>query len=500
MKFSFGIYYRQLIFFSLLFGFVGLGFWYVNTTFGEAAPRPVIPTTDTAFIEITIQDGGKVLVNNQSVSGAFSFGQDSDRFFYQVFNRDGSLISSLTTKINWSRSVDPSQVTARHFSDIGTNLGEPQVTSNNATFQVFNLTPTSTYSVELVLSKNIIRPTFFHQVLSRLVNIPAAAWLSVSLILPSLAFIVLLFLIWRAQRSWNAIKSHDIISSPPDQIPPAIVGLLLRGKVTLRLLAATILDLARRGYVQIVQKTGGYSFGRRKLVDVATTTQSADQNLFNFEKIILEEIFAQQRIKSTPADIELQLGQHIFSRKIAESYIDIYDAAVKLGWFVRNPQTVYQHYRLLALLIMGISIMGFILSLIFAPTDNLSFLLGWAGLLFVGIVMYQIVPLMPHRTAQGDKAYVEWQKFSNYLSAPNPINAMSSSAAQELYYSYLPYAVAIGLEVEWSERFLHIPFREPEWFTSVKSLHVVEEVTTNLFPLIGLIAYNLAKAREPFAV
>lgn len=495
---SVGIYSKQLAFFALLAAVAAGGVWYVGSQQSEAsAPvRETIPTTSVASLNIALADGGKATINGKSIGGLVDFRTDRDVFEYQAYHEDGSFVDQLTTTVTLPRSVNPADVIARHTVTFGGVTTEPVVTTTGTTYVVSNLTPNASYRIELNLPKGIIEPSFLGQLVDSLTNLSPAVWVAVAIAAPLLALLILWGMFGAALRSWRGPAVREERDTPPEPISPALVAVLVHGKVSPRALAATLLHLAQRGFIQVVHRADGFSFGKRKALDVQAAVR-AEVAPSPFELILLEKIFTADALRSTHADIQLRIGRHIFSRKVAEAYLGMYDAAVAKRWFVQNPQAVYRRYRSLSLIVVSAAIIGFMVSLLFGP-EPYFYLLGWAGLFFVGLVMHQVTPFLPRRTRDGDAAYREWRKFQNYLQSSRPIRNVGQ--AQALYEQYLPYAVALGVEVEWTQRFMQTPFHAPAWYTTTEELYVIEDFANNLFPIIGSVASDLAKAREPHAI
>lgn len=482
---------------------VWLAIAYFSRPRSEAATRPIFLNSPSVVLEFDVKDGGEVLYQGQSVGDVFSFGEQNDTLNYQVFNREQVSVDSLQVVVNLPRALaNPTSAIARHFGDAGVDTAtDPTITSQRISFIANNLTPTSTYSIEIVLPKGVVSPNAIDQTLASLKSIPATYWISFSIILPIITLIFLLFYVWLTRKNWMKTNIKEERSTPPDNSRPAEVGVIVNGRVTARSIAATLLHLAIRDFIHITQSPEGYSFGKRKPVDFTPLDNKAKiQPLTVYETIVLDKIFTRDKSKSTDTDIAFRVGHHIFSRKIAEAYLAIYETTVQKGWLIEDPQKKFRKYKLFAFAIMAIAVIGFAMSILFGPTDNSYYIAGWAGVFLSGILMYQIVPFMPKRTPEGEKAYEEWIKFKNFLSSSKQINAESIATAQKTYESYLPYAIVFGVEVEWTERFLHLPFFEPEWYTSRKDINQIEEFANSIFPIVGQVARNLSKAREPYAI
>ena len=70
---------------------------------------------------------------------------------------------------------------------------------------------------------------------------------------------------WK-KRGENVKPVDEVISTPPDNISPAAAGVLYRGSLGHREIAATIIDMAVRGFLFVVNggPKEGYRFGERR--------------------------------------------------------------------------------------------------------------------------------------------------------------------------------------------------------------------------------------------
>lgn len=498
---SFTFYWKKLSVFALLVavGISGYVFVVSRQTSEASVRRQAIPTTPVASLAVALQDGGTSTVNGQVMTGLIRFEPNRQIFDYQAYLKDGSFVDQLTTTVTLPRLVNATQLVARHTASYGVVTEEPIVSGATITYVARNLTPDASYRIELVMPPGTVQPSLLGRLVDGIRNLSPVWWLSIALGLPLVALGILSLMFAAALRSWRgpsvSQEQESIPATDGVPTPPALAAILLGGKVSPRALAATLLHLANRGYIQVVHRDSGFTFGKRRTIDLTTPQMQTDLTVY--EQILLDKIFRADAIKSSDVDIQVRLGQHLFSRKVAQAYLAMYDATVQLGWFVRNPQAIYRGYRSAALGVISLSVVGFVVSLIFGPQPYF-YLLGWAGLFFVGLVMYQITPLLPRRTAVGDAQYKQWLAFRNYLTSARRIANVTT--AQQLYTQYLPYAVALGVEVEWTERFLGTPFHVPDWYTSSGNVSVIEDFANNLFPIIGSVATDLASVREPNAV
>ena len=505
---SIGIYWKQLVLFLALSLVAGGGFLYTRSQVSEASTirREQLASSSIVNLDIDLKDGGQAVINNKSFGGLISFNRENEQFDYQVYQQDGAFIGRVVTTIHLPRDVTATQVVARHFASYGVQAPEPVITSSRTiTFTAFNLSPSAEYRINLVLPKGSILPNPIKRITEGLRTLPASTWLAIAIGLPLAASLILAVMFQLALRGWRKPATNDTNERevPPDPtVPPAAAGVLLEGKVSPRALASTLLHLAERGYLQVVHRADGFSFGKKRPVDLPGVAVDANSSLAPFERVLMDKLLKADSIRTTTADLQLRIGSHVFSRKIAEVYLEMYQATIDRKWFVKNPEASYRQFRILSFGVIGLALVGFVLSLLYGPKDPSFYLLGWVGLFFVGIVMQRIIPFLPHRTATGQAAYKEWIEFKNFLKRRQALDpaALHNISAQGLYERYLPYAIVFGVEVEWTERFLGLPFIVPNWYSSVQDIHVIDEFANSLFPFIGTVAYDLAKSREPSAI
>lgn len=271
---------------------------------------------------------------------------------------------------------------------------------------------------------------------------------------------------------------------------PAIPGVLIDGVVGAREIAATLIDLARRGFIYIINKGHGqFSFGIRRGVDFGSM-----KGLSDFEKELLGKVFLPRSIKSSVADVEMRIGRHIFSRKVAKFYLEIYNEATKRGYFVQNPAKVHLAWKYTGVVLFFLSFAGFMLGAIFGADPKYG-LFFWVGGMIAAAVIVRLAPFMPARTNLGNQQLQEWLEFREYLTDRKPAPGTQAFAGK--FEENLAYSIVLGAEIDWAKRFGKEPFRPPDWYSSNENVVTLDSFARELFPLIGYVADNLARAHEP---
>ena len=274
----------------------------------------------------------------------------------------------------------------------------------------------------------------------------------VGFVLPVLFFLGML-LIWRRRgRDDPSAVYAKYVSEPPSSLPPGLVGALIDEKVDTKEVIATIVDLARRGYLEITDVKGEGVFA--KPTTIFTRKKSFD-DLGGFERVVADSLFdTLHPDQVTTSDLRNKFHTHV------QTIVgQIYEEVVKAGLFFKNPTRVRSRwlgYGFLVAVVLGI--ITAIMALAGAP--------GWGWFLIGSIVSVIIVwafaPFMPQRTKTGAQEQRKWEAFRNYLRDLTRFEDMQS--ARENYEKYLPYAIAFGVEKDWTRRFEGLNVPSPDWY------------------------------------
>jgi len=492
-----GIYWRKLFFFASLFVVMGLGIYFFSQQFSSAAVNDdAIIGGETGYYnaKINISSNGQVTINDKKAKGLIHSEKDYEEFRYLVLDAPGKYIDFLQIELLYPDNIGSSQIEPIIYAVHGVGSSNYYYQNNNTlVYQAQSISPNASFTIVARFPKNSIEVSFWQKIIAYLSSIPFWIWLVISLVLPITTLVILLYVFLKTSNVWRTRKNKEVISIPPEDITPALAGVLLDGKVSARTIAATLFDLARRGYISIINRGGKYEFGNVKAnLDINNPNKTV--GLKTFEKILLSKIFTPGVMKSTTDDVQMRIGSHVFSRKVAEVYLAIYEDVTRRGYFLKNPSLVHAHYKSVGLILFFVGIIGLVLGIWLTP-DPKYLLLMWAAMIFSAWLIIKIAPEYPPLTNFGMRSRREWVKFRNYLRQDTPIDY--KNGMQEKFEIYLPYAVAFGCEAEWSARFFDSPFRPPEWYTSSKPVVIIEDFVTGLFPVISFIGQELAQSREP---
>lgn len=240
------------------------------------------------------------------------------------------------------------------------------------------------------------------------------------------------------------------IYEAPAHVTPAMTEHLMIGRHSARTLTATLIELARTGFIHFVYDDKKKAVTILKKVSTEPITEpvtaTINQTIFRNQT---EVVLKQTVINKT------QLFQQIKSLTRTE--------ALKQGWF--RQSRLYMYYLGVAYATLMGTASGF---MIVQGFSNYLYHWGVTGLLtLVMIITYAIVhrhyrPLSP----AGADLVNELEGFKWFLRVTEQERVKFTSAPKltpQLFEQFLPYAVAFGVEKEWVDQFKHILVDPPAW-------------------------------------
>ncbi|MCL5795189.1 MAG: DUF2207 domain-containing protein [Patescibacteria group bacterium] len=491
---SFGIYKKQAVLFVGIIAIFLIGGYFISRQLSSASVQDVGQSTYSGVynIDAQISANAQVEINGTKTGNLLHIANDYDEFRYMAADQEGLYINQMTINVHLPQPVSEGQAKQITYAVHGVDsYNMYQKDPQTLVYEGYGLAPAATFTVVAYLPKGMINFPWYSQIIYYLTNLNPYIWLIISIIFPLLALLVLFGLYLRQTSAWRLPKIKEMSDSLPSDLTPAETEVLIYGKVTSRSVAATLLDLAQRNYIYIVQKDGNFSFGKRKNMDLSQDVSGT--NLRPYEKLLLAKIFTAESMKSQQEDILMRVGRHVFSKKVAQVYLDIYQSVAQKGYFLEDPVVYHKKFRNIGLWLFFIGIVGFVFGVIFSPEPK--FLLAvWVMMMVIAFIIIKWSPQLPTRSAQGKGELIKWLKFRNFLTDPTELRTANS---QEIFKKYLPYAISMGVEVEWAKRVVSQAFIAPEWFVCMEPIPALDDFINNLYPIIGFVSGTLSASKEP---
>lgn len=251
--------------------------------------------------------------------------------------------------------------------------------------------------------------------------------------------------------------------APPDGLRAAEADVINNFRLGTNAVSATIIDLAIRNYLKIIEgeSNGLLGLGKHKTYSFQKLPTPQNDTLKPYEESIMAGLFAAgEMVQAT----DLKSSFYVTAQSIQKSIPQSLTAA---GYFPSNP---VKAGTLMGL--GGVALFG---------GAWVIFGADWAlavGLIASGLIIGGFSRLMPNRTAKGAEAKEALAGLKLYmqvaekdriamLQSPNAPYAAKSDAPQqtvELFEKLLPYAMIMGVEKEWAKQFESIYTTPPDWY------------------------------------
>ncbi|OGC54866.1 hypothetical protein A2797_00260 [candidate division WWE3 bacterium RIFCSPHIGHO2_01_FULL_48_15] len=238
---------------------------------------------------------------------------------------------------------------------------------------------------------------------------------------------------------------------PPQKLRPGEVGTLVDERVDLNDVSATIVDLAVRGYLKIIEeKKKDYYFEKQK-------DFLEDPDLSEWEKEVLLGIFG--KAPGAGGRVALSDLKEKFYARLDKIREKLYASLTDKGYFPQSPnKTTAKNITVGAVWMVAAGVLFYIFSRIglwWVPVPIAVF----AGLLLA------TASLMPRKTAKGTEAVRRASGFKLFISTAQKYQQQFNERIG-YFDSYLPYAMVFGVVGKWVGAFrdLGIEPPQPVWY------------------------------------
>lgn len=243
------------------------------------------------------------------------------------------------------------------------------------------------------------------------------------------------------------VGAHETISvefTPPENLRPAEIGVLMDERADTLDVTATIIDLASRGYLTITEVPKKWAFGKTDylLTKKPHKLQRKASALLAYEQLLLDKLFYKRN------SIKVSNLKTTFYADLKLVKQSLYEDVVAKAFFASNPEKVRSKYFLIALVILfgggGLFFLGF-------NTSN-GFLGGVGlGVFVTGFLFLFSSRYMPRKTAYGRELYRRSKGYYLFIDKAEKYRQQYFEK-EDMFNEVLPYAIVFILTKKFAKQ------------------------------------------------
>ncbi|HJZ65450.1 MAG TPA: DUF2207 domain-containing protein [Candidatus Acidoferrum sp.] len=404
------------------------------------------------------EDTTKTIVIEYTVSDALRFFDNHDEFYWNVTGDEWDVpignASANITLPEGATGIRTNVFTGAYRSR--EKQAEAQVVGNGV--EVHTTAPLAYHeglTIAVAFDKGIVHePTSAE----RTILVLRSNW---PLVIPIFAFAGMFWLWWTRGRD-PRLRPIAAQYQPPDQLTPSEVGTLIDNSVDMRDITAAIVDLAVRGYISIEEKDQSSMLGlihNKEYVFHLKKSSPDWASLKQHEQELLNGLFSDG--PAAGATVTLSDLHNQFYRYIPSIKNRVFQSLVGSGYYKRRPDSVRTGYIVGGIVVGFLSIWGAMPVATFLGMAPLPFII--AGILTAAIICI-FGWFMPARTNSGARALEGVLGFEDFLAHVESDRFNRMVKTPEMFEKFLPFAMALGVERNWSKAFQNIYTQPPSWY------------------------------------
>lgn len=248
--------------------------------------------------------------------------------------------------------------------------------------------------------------------------------------------------------------------SAPDNLSPAEIGVLLKGCAESGFIAATLISLASRGFLQITEIPKPWRFGT---IDYLFTkkNQTEKKMVHIYEQLLFNTLFYRR------SKVKLSNIQAPFYRDIVKIKNALYHAVIVKKLFPFDPEKNRKKYRALAYLF---GFFGFCMLYVGLTSHAIPAGEFGIGLIIDSILFISLYRYIPIRTPRGTHLYWRSLGFKQFIQEPERYK-QGVMKNEEIFTKMVPYAMIFGSTEKFGKKMGELaPYQNTrDWFTGISS-------------------------------
>lgn len=273
--------------------------------------------------------------------------------------------------------------------------------------------------------------------------------------LPIFTSIIMFALWWHLGRDPESVGAISVEWEPPKDLTPAEVGTLVDESCDTKDIVSTVIDLAARGYLKIRElPASGFLFFSGKDYEFTKLDLPQDAHKLNkYEDRVMHGIFG---LSNTT--VYLSQLKNTFYTNLPLVSDAIYESLITKDCFTQNPQMVKKGYYVLGILGICLGVIFFI--------AGISSSVAWGiGTVLSGIIICCASGAMPVRTKTGVSFLRQSLAYKRFVRmAEKDRLRVLAEKDPTIFGRLLPYAMVLGVENQWAEKFHDLITAPPSWY------------------------------------
>ncbi len=398
-------------------------------------------------VNFALQDTSATWTFKYLAKGAIHFFDEGDELRWYVFDADTPVpIDHASATVRLPAAIAMEQMTTAIDTGFATSDAVTSPEPGVLFYEGSDFAPYTRFWLVAGFPKDVVKFTWTAR------RVAAYVLPRFGFMLPIFTFLGMLLIWVRRGRDDPAAVYASFMTEPPSGLPPAVAGALIDEKVEVKEILATIVDLGRRGYLEMTDSSEG--FWLFKTTNTTFKRLKPIGELKGFEHEVAKAVFDKGKDEVDSSDLKNEFYQNVepITKKI-------YEEVTTLGYFPRNPKSTRTRWSVIGVLVL-VAWIG--LSVLLATAGVPGF--GWllAGGIISGFTVLGFSRFMPQRTSAGAAEQRKWEAFRNYLKDLSRYQDMQT--ARDTFEKYLPYAIAFGVERSWVRRFEDMQLPAPIWY------------------------------------
>ncbi len=404
--------------------------------------------------------------------GALAFGGEFDRWYWNIFTDYEVPVKTVSVKVVLPEVYLQEQVKHFQYRSNSSSAGTTNYADGEVKFAAENFIPKEKYTIDLSWPRGAVdRAEFWKQFL-----LGIWGYLSAGLIF----FVTSCIIIFWTVREGRKKGRGTIIPqyNPPENFKPLMAEIVTKGAASDWGIAATIIDLAVRGYLKIEEETQGVldKISQQKNYKIIRTDQEFLEDMEDYEKELLDIYGVTESGKSFSTK-EIKRGNNYIVRSLlikslAELKVKaVLETSTDTQAFDNPPN---EKLRIFSVIILVLGTL--FLTVIILGSSFLKQALFLIVALITAILLLFI--FYKYQIRLSDKGHLlkeEWLGFKMYLKVAERYRMQNLTP--EIFERYLSYAIVFRIEKQWVKNFNTITIPTPDWY--VPSALLASGVGTN---------------------